>query len=308
MQELPPGRKEFQIKGKVSVLIPLYNRASFIEETVRSVMNQDYPDTELIVVDDGSTDGSDSLVESYARQGRLTLLRHPGRENRGQSAALNLALDHASGEYVAILDSDDLFLPGKLSAQVAYLQSHPEVGLVYGNGEGVDAQGRHLYEINYDNQQELSDPNRVLLDCYFLLPQNSLVRRSVYDQVGGFDETLRSGQDHDMLIRIAEVTRLAHIPVDLFRYRRHGDSISAKGTETRWRCGLKILAKAEARYPYRWSTRLKRRAVVNFRLGQVLLKNRRQRLEAIARMLYAGLLDPVRAVRVITGREKITNA
>jgi len=307
MQE-PKSQKNNQIKGRVSVLIPLYNRADYIKETIESVLSQDYTNKELIVVDDGSTDGGDLLVEDYARQGKLTLLRHHGRANKGQSAALNLASSHATGEFVAILDSDDYFVPGKLSAQVSFLRARPEVGLVYGNGQGVDAEGNFLYHINYDNKPELSDPNRVLLDCYFLLPQNSLVRRSVYDQVGGFDETLRSGQDHDMLIRIAEVTRLAHIPVDLFRYRRHGDSISAKGTETRWRCGLKILAKAEARYSYRLSARLKRRAVVNFRLAQTLFKCRRHRLEAVTRMLYAGVLDPVRAVRVLTGREKVTNA
>jgi len=297
-----------RVQGRVSVLIPLFNRIAYIESTIHSVLSQDHPDVELIVVDDGSTDGGNKLAERYASEGKLTLLYHPGRINRGQSAALNLALGHASGEYIAILDSDDLFMPGKLSAQVAYLREHPEVGLVYGNGQGVDADGRFIYHINYDRRPELSDPNAVLMDCYFLLPQNSLVRHSVYEQVGAFDESLRSGQDHDMLIRIAEVTQLAHIPVDVFRYRRHGDSISAKGTETRWRCGLKILSKAQSRYPYKRGTLIRRRAVVNFRLGQALLKNRRHRVEAIARMLYAGLLDPARAFRVIAGREKVTNA
>jgi len=306
--QAPNNRYGGQVQGRVSVLIPLYNRAAYIEETICSVLAQDHPNVELIVVDDGSTDGGDKLVEGYARGGKLTMLCHPGRINKGQSAALNLALEHASGEFIAILDSDDLFMPGKLGAQAAYLREHPEVGLVYGNGQGVDADGRFIYHINYDRRAELSDPNDLLLDCYFHLPVNSMVRSSVYRQIGGFDESLRSGQDHDMLIRIAEVTKLAHIPVDVFRYRRHGDSISAKGTETRWRCGLKILAKAASRYPYKRSTLMRRRAVVNFRLGQALLKNRRHRVEAIARMLYAGLLDPIRAFRVITRQEKVTNA
>lgn len=292
--------------GLVTVLIPLYNRAQYIRDTIESVLCQDYSPLELIVIDDGSMDKGDLLVEDYARQGKLTLLRHPGRANKGQSAALNLGLAHAQGEFIAILDSDDLFMPGKLSAQVAYLQEHPEVGLVYGNGEAVDAEGRHLYPINYDKGTERSDPNRVLLDCYLHLPVNSLVRSAIYNQVGGFDESLRAGQDHDMLIRVAEITQLAHIPVKAYQYRRHGDSISAKGTETRWRSGLKILAKAEARYPYRLSTRLKRRAVVNFRLGQALLQNGRHPFEALARIVYAGLLDPLRALKVITGREKVS--
>lgn len=294
-----------KVSSRVSVLIPLYNRAVYIEETVDSVLSQDYPDVELIVVDDGSTDGGDKLVDAYALRGELTLLRHPGNVNKGQAAALNLALQHATGEFIAVLDSDDLFMPGKLSAQVAFLRAHPEIGLVYGNGKGVNAEGKEIYEINYDSREERSDPNDILLDCYFLLPQNALVRAEVYTAAGNFDERLRSGQDHDMLIRLSEHTKIAHQSIDCFRYRRHGDSISAKGTETRWRCGLIILEKAAQRYPYRAATLRRRRALVNFRLAMALLKNKKNYLEACRRFLVAGLLDPVRSVAVITGKEKI---
>lgn len=294
------------IPGRVSVLIPLYNRASYIEETIKSVLDQEYPDIELIVIDDGSTDGGDQICENFVAQGLLTLLRHPGRVNKGQAAALNLGLTAVSGEFIAVLDSDDLYVVGKIAKQVAYFNEHPDIGLVYGNGKGIDAAGKVIYDINYDKRIERSDPNDILLDCYFLLPQNSLVRASVYQQVGGFDETLRSGQDHDMLIRLSEKTKIAHQSIDSFRYRRHGDSISAKGTETRWRCGLIILAKAAARYPYRKSTLRKRRALVNFRLAQALYLYKKNRFEMLWRLLLAGLLDPLRAFAVLTGKEKTT--
>src|SRR5690606_2908505 len=101
-----------------------------------------------------------------------------------------------------ILDSDDIYLPGKISRQVEFLNRNPDVGLVYGNGAGMDADGNILYRINYDKRVEQSDPNDILLDCYFHLPLNSLVRSEIYKQVGQFDVNLRSGQDHDMLIRI----------------------------------------------------------------------------------------------------------
>lgn len=293
------------ISGRVSVLIPLYNRARFIIETVNSVLNQDYPDIELIVIDDGSTDGGDLLLEEYANRGELQLLRHSGRVNKGQAAALNLGLAQATGEFIAILDSDDLYVPGKISKQVAYLRENAEIGLVYGNGKGINAEGDILYEINYDNRQERSDPNDILLDCYFLLPQNSLVRASVYAHAGNFDEILRSGQDHDMLIRLAEKTKIAHQSIDSFRYRRHSDSISATGTETRWRCGLIILEKAAGRYPYRKATLRKRRALVNFRLAQVLYSKKSKPVEMLWRFLLAGILDPVRSFAVLTGKEKI---
>lgn len=293
------------VVGRVSVLIPLYNRASYIQDTINSVLEQDYPDIELIVIDDGSTDGGDRLVQAYADRGELQLLRHPGNVNKGQAAALNLGLAVATGEFIAILDSDDLYVPGKISKQVDFLRQHPDIGLVYGNGKGIDAQGRVLYDINYDNRIEVSDPNALLLDCYFLLPQNSLVRASVYAQAGQFDESLRSGQDHDMLIRLAEHTRIAHQSIDSFRYRRHGDSISATGTETRWRCGLIILDKAAARYPYRKSTLRKRRALVNFRLAQALYQKKKNRFEMLWRLMLAGLLDPLRSLAVLTGKEKV---
>ncbi len=294
-----------QISGRVSVLIPLYNRVKYIRETLESVLQQDYGNIEIICVDDGSTDGGDKVLAEYASQNRILMLRHPGGVNRGQSASLNLALKHVTGEYIAILDSDDLFVQGKIAKQVAYLQENKHIGLVYGNGQAIDAKGDFLYAISYDGLEEKSDPNEILLDCYFLLPQNSLVRTEVYRVVGLFDEALRAAQDHDMLIRIAETTRVAHISIDSFRYRRHEDSISAKGTERRWRAGLVILHKAMERYPYKKNTLRKRRAVVNFRLAESLLKSRKNYPEAILRLLLSGLLDPVRALKVIFGAEKI---
>lgn len=293
------------VSGRVTVLIPLYNRAKYIEETISSVLVQDYPDIELIVIDDGSTDGGDKIVENYANKNRLTLLRHPGNVNKGQSAALNLGLNAASGEFIGILDSDDIYLPGKISKQVEFLNRNPDVGLVYGNGAGMDADGNILYQINYDKRAEHSDPNDILLDCYFLLPQNSLVRSSLYNEAGKFDETLRSGQDHDMLIRICEITKIAHQSIDGFRYRRHGSSISANNLEIRWRCGLIILEKAISRYPYKKSTIRKRRAVVNFRLAQALWREKRAFGGVLIRIIYSAWLDPRRAMRVLTGRESV---
>lgn len=295
---------EESVKNRVSVLVPAFNRADYIKETVDSVLTQDYPNVELIVVDDGSTDGTFEILSEYAGRGKLKLLTHPGRENKGQSAALNLALDAASGEFIAILDSDDLFLPGKLSTQVEYLNKHPDVGLVYGMGEGVDGSGHWLYDIHSPDHVEPNDPNAVLLDCYFLLPQNALVRRSVYDQVGCFEEDFRAAQDHDMLVRIAEKTRFGFIPIKVFQYRRHGDSISNNGLRRRWTNGFEILIRAKARYPYRASTVRKRNALLNFRMAQVCWQENRY-MGAIGYLLKSGLLDPVRALRVITGREQI---
>ena len=288
----------------VSVLIPAFNRVNLIEETVRSVLTQNYPHLELIVVDDGSTDGTYELLESCSKQGNLTLLTHDGRANKGQSAALNLGLRNAHGKYICILDSDDLFLPGKISTQVAFLERNPDIGLVYGMGEAVDDEGNWLYDIHSEDHVEPNDPNAVLVDCYFLLPQNSMVRRSVYDQVGYFEESYRAAQDHDMLIRIAEVADCAFIPVKLFQYRRHSNSISSRGAELRWETGFRILERAADRYPYKSSTLRRRKAVLHFRMAQIYWA-RGVRIRALLELLRSGVRDPIRAFNVILSREAV---
>lgn len=293
------------VDGLVSVLIPLYNRAKYIDETITSALKQEYSHIEIIVVDDGSTDGGDKLVEAYCKDYPVTLYRHPGNVNLGQSISLNLALTKARGEFIAILDSDDIFLPNKLSEQVTFLRENPDVDLVYGMGYGVNADGEIVYEILCEAHEEKNDPNRVLLDCYFHLPVSSLLRRKVFDLVGGFDESLRAGQDHDMQVRMAEKIKLGFLPRRVYHYRRHGDSISSTGLERRWRNANIILDKAVKRFNYRTETVRKRRAIINFRLAQVLWSQKTNRIEAARRFIYSGLLDPLRALRVITRQEKI---
>lgn len=285
----------------VSVIIPAYNRVKYIQHTVDSVLGQTYSPIELIVVDDGSSDGTYELLQEYGD--RLRLLTHPARENKGQSAAINLGMKYASGKYLAILDSDDFWAPNKLEVLIPFLEANPDIGLVYSNGYGVSATGEILYEFLPRDHQETNDPNRVLLDCYTLLPNNSVIRKDVIDKVGVFEETFRAAQDHDMLIRLAENTKFAFVPDFLFYYRRHSDSISSKNALSRWRNGFEILKRAKARYPYRKSTLRKRRALLNYRLGETYLKAG-SKVRAIPYFLFAGVLDPVRSIKVLTGIEK----
>jgi glycosyltransferase involved in cell wall biosynthesis len=294
---------ELSVSGiGVSVIIPAYNRAAYINQTVDSVLEQTYKNLELIVVDDGSTDGTFEKLQEYGD--RITLLTHEGRANKGQAASINLGLRKATGKYVAILDSDDFWEPNKLDIQVNFLEKQQNVGLVYCNGYGVDADGLRYYDFYSEDPNEQNDPNRVLLDCYILLPQNSLVRKSVYDEVGFFNEEYRSAQDHDMLIRISEVCKFAYLPDFVFNYRRHEDSISAKKQDVRWTTGFKILEAASKRYPYKSSTIRKRKAVLNFRLGQVFIKQGKY-MKALAHLIKAGFLDPLRSLKVLFGKEAV---
>jgi glycosyltransferase involved in cell wall biosynthesis len=291
------------VAGKVSVVIPCYNRASYVGEAVDSVLDQTYENLEVIVVDDGSTDDSLAVVRSYGD--RVKVLQHPGGVNRGQSAAINLGVAHADGEYVAILDSDDYWALDKLEKQVAVLQADPAIGLVYGNARVVDAYGNLLYTRYGEYHEERNEPGRILVDCYFSVPSNALIRHAVLDAVGGFNEELRAAQDHDMAIRIAEATRLAYIPDVMFQYRRHGDSISAGRAGLRWRNGFKILEAARRRFDYPAAVIRRRRALLHFRVGQCLLRERRF-LRAVPHFLGAFFNDPGRSLRVLLGGEKIS--
>lgn len=286
----------------VSVIIPCFNRQNFIVDTVQSVLNQTWSNIELIVVDDGCTDGSRVLMESFGSA--VTIMEHPNRVNRGQSASINMGLAHCSGVYVAILDSDDLFMPDKLEKQVRFLEEHPNFGLVYSNGLFIDGEGNELYPRYWPGHRPPKDPGEVLRDCCFNVPSNSLVRRSLYEQVGYLDETLRAAQDHDLAIRLAEVASVGYLDECLWCYRRHGGSISSTNTKLRWQNGFKILEAACKRYPYTSSVRRKRRAVLHFRLGQCFLQENNV-IVASYHFVLAGLLDPLRAIRVLIGQEKV---
>lgn len=288
----------------VSVIIPCYNRQDYISQTVDSVLIQTWPNIELIVIDDGCTDNSRQILESFGN--RIRVLEHSGCINKGQSAAINVGLNAAKGDYISILDSDDLFLPQKIEKQISYFLNHPDCGLVYSNGYRIDERGNITSEFYPPTHQEKSLPENVLLDCYFLLPNNALVRRDVYKTAGFFDESLRSAQDHDMAIRIAEVTNLAYLDNYLFCYRQHKNSISQTKAKLRWMNGFIILKKASVRYSYSRCIVRKRAAVLYFRLGQCAWEDR-EYLKAAWSFICAGVNDPLRSLSVLMRKETISS-
>lgn len=290
-----------KIDHKVTVVIPCYNRQEFVKETIESALAQTYGNIEVIAVDDGSTDGTRQVLDSY--NGRIRVLEHPGRVNKGQSAAINLAMRSSESEYVAILDSDDLWRESKIERQVNFLENNTDIGLVYSNGHAIDQHGEYLYKLFPPDHMEMNSPGRLLLDCYVSVPSNSLVRRSIFKKAGEFDEEMRAAQDHDMILRLAEITKFAFLDEDLWSYRRHANSISSNDAIRRWELGFKILEKACERYDYGPKIRRERLAVLNFRLGQCMLQEHRPAAAAL-RFLKAGMLDPLRAAMVLLGIER----
>ena len=191
--------------GLVSIVTPFLNVAPYIEETIASVRAQTYPRWELLLVDDGSTDGSDDIARRAAAEdpARIRCLHHPGRATRGASVSRNLAFAHARGELVAFVDADDVWLPGKLEEQVALLRERPEAGVLYGNtrfwygwtGRPEDAARDYLPPLGVANGTLVGPPALLvrLLEGEAAVPCTCsiVIRRDALRRSGGFEETFQ---------------------------------------------------------------------------------------------------------------------
>ena len=215
---------------RVSVVIPAYNAARFLPETVESVRQQTTPVHEIIVVDDGSTDETAQVVQSLG--GNIVYIR---QANAGVSAARNRGIGESTEEIIAFLDADDVWLPQKVENQVQVFLSHPEVALVAADRMEIDAQGGLLLDSLFKKQglhelfaelgggpipQVLSR----LVQVNFIPTSSAMVRKSALGQVGVFDTAIRYGEDLELWARIAAQYGIACLPQVLIRYRQHGNN------------------------------------------------------------------------------------
>ena len=186
--------------GKVSVVIPCYNQARFLGEAIRSVLCQGYTDLEIIVVDDGSEDGTEEVASGYAKEDpRVRLIR---QENRGLAAARNRGLAEAGGEYVVFLDSDDRLVSEALEVGVRELEAHPGCAFVSGICRKITADGSIVP--GWEQFRVRDDPYLELLrSCPVYVPA-VMYRRSVFDAVGDFDTSYKAAEDYDLYYRILE--------------------------------------------------------------------------------------------------------
>jgi glycosyltransferase involved in cell wall biosynthesis len=218
------------IDMRVSVVIPAYNAARFLPEAVESVRKQTTPVHEIIVVDDGSTDETEQVVQSLG--GDIVYIR---QANAGVSAARNRGISEATGEVIAFLDADDLWLPRKVENQTRVFLSNPEVALVATDRAEIDAQGGLLLDSLFKKQglheffSELRGspiPQALsrLVQVNFIPTSSVMVRKSVLAQVGVFDTAIRYGEDLELWARIASQYALAVLPEVLIRYRQHGNN------------------------------------------------------------------------------------
>jgi hypothetical protein len=209
---------------RVSVIIPVYNGTNYLAEAIDSVLAQDYTSYELIVVDDGSTDGTWPLIQSYGSR-----VRGIRQENGGTSTALNRGIEEARGEYIAWLSHDDLFLPHKLERQMALLESSPEFSGCYSDYSIINSESVELRVMKmpyYPPGQMV----RHLLQWMFINGCTVVVRRACFEAEGLFDHRLRYAHDSDMWFRILRHFAFAHIPEALVKYRIH----SAQSSQRLW--------------------------------------------------------------------------
>jgi glycosyltransferase involved in cell wall biosynthesis len=194
----------------VSVVIPAYNRRQLLIQAVRSVFAQSYGEWEAIVVDDGSTDGTENVSAEFADE-RLRLIRHPAR--RGPAAARNTAIAASRGRIIAFLDSDDEWLPEKLEKQMnAFAEAPADVGVVY-TGTWRSFKGKKYGIPSPSIRVKEGDVlNTVLRGVYLVPTPAAAVKREYLDRIGLFDEALPALEEWDLWIRLAKACRFSYIP------------------------------------------------------------------------------------------------
>lgn len=221
----------------VTVIIPVYNAARHLQETVESVLAQSYADYELLVIDDGSSDNSLKILNDFAvkHPERIHVFRHPGGANKGVSATRNLGLSHALGKYTAFLDSDDVWYPEKLARQVALMDRYPEMGVTFTLSEilrdkqnyefleGVETVGAR--EPPDDCKEAMYQVITMYLNYIF---SSVMVKTTALREVGGFIEYLPyQSEDRIMVAKVAANHQIGRVDEVLCAYRAHDGSYSA---------------------------------------------------------------------------------
>jgi glycosyltransferase involved in cell wall biosynthesis len=196
----------------VTIVTPSFNQAQFLEKTIRSVIRQDYPHIEYIVIDGGSTDGSVDIIKKYEKH----IAYWVSEPDNGQSNAINKGFAKARGSILAWLNSDDLLAPSAVRIAAHYLSLNPDIGLVYGNRLHIDRKGN----VVGINRCPTHDQN--MFKKNFTIPQETaFFRREIFEAVGRLDESLHFAMDFDLWCRVAKVTRMHHAPAFMGYFREH---------------------------------------------------------------------------------------
>lgn len=213
---------------KVTIIVPARNVEAYIGQTITSILTQNYSYFELFIIDDGSTDRTREIVESF-KDKRITVFNGP---KCGIAAAFNLGLLCATGEIVMRCDGDDAFAPGRIAAQVGFLKDNPYVDAVCGNYDIIDSHGKEIFKC------EENLPRRDVTDDILAHREHSHVctfairTELLRETLKGFRPAFKNGEDIDLILRLAEETRIQFMPGLMYYYRIHNGSISHTQTNT----------------------------------------------------------------------------
>ena len=219
----------------VSVIIPSYNMAHFLPQAVQSALNQSYSNLEVHIIDDGSTDDTPEVVRQWEREPRVRVHR---QANGGLPHARNQGIASSRGPFIALLDADDVWVPEKLSWQMPLFRGQSEVGVVYSDYQKVDDEGHPLPQNpSHMHRGWVSGP---LLIENFVPASSAVVRRACFERCGGFDVTLRTGEDYEMWLRLSPHYRFDFVAQPTMRYRIWGGQMS-KDYRARYEVGIRTM-------------------------------------------------------------------
>lgn len=212
---------------RVSIITPTFNQARFLERTILSVLEQDYPNLEYIIIDGGSNDGSLDILKRYADR----LAYWCSEPDRGQTDAINKGFSHATGEILAWINSDDTYTPGAIRQAVDFLQQTPAIGLVYGDMLFIDENDKPIGKFN----AALTDLRR-LRRGYVHVPQPAtFFRAALWQQVGPLDASFYFAMDYDLWVRLAQKTQFAYLKGDVWaNFRLHSGGKTVTADELCW--------------------------------------------------------------------------
>jgi glycosyltransferase involved in cell wall biosynthesis len=210
---------------RVSIVTPSFNQGRYIQSTLRSVISQDYPNLEYLVMDAASTDGTLDVLRQCAAA-NPGIMRYVSESDRGQTHALNKAIEQTSGQIIGWLNSDDFFAPGAVTAAVDYFQRHADVDLIYGDANFVDANDCLIARCAH---VEPYDWHRLVHYTDFIVQPAAFFTRRAFKAVGGGDESLRYTMDYDLFLKIASRFKVAYLPRVMANFRWWGQNKSATG-------------------------------------------------------------------------------